>query len=178
MRHRASITDVNATGGSPRGRARVGTRHGASQRVPDGGSAHRALHHAPFALLFAASNACSSVARTQTIAVTVILQIEVLGRVAQYNWLPKVVTRKLTHIVCGCSVAIMLPLFPRHFWPARLAATLFFSLYIPAFSAIAYAPEDKLHRLPPVLQRRISAMGERGDLPLSCKVCHSPRPRS
>lgn len=89
----------------------------------------------------------------------IIAQVEVLGRISERGALPKVLTRKVTHVVSGSFVAALLPLFPRHYWPARLAAAVLSSLYIVVFSAIAHASDAHLRALPPVLRRRIAAMG-------------------
>merc|ERR1719174_3414381 len=72
----------------------------------------------------------------------IVLQLELFAVLSRRQWIPTVFSRKLTHIGSGSVMTTALVLFPRQYWPARLAVSLFLVGFMLVFAAIAHVPDE------------------------------------
>merc|ERR1719498_1423646 len=88
----------------------------------------------------------------------IIVQLEVFAVLTRRQWIPTVFSRKMTHIGAGSVMTTALVLFPRHYWPARLAVSLSLVSFMMVFAAIAHLPDERFAALPPLIRGRLEAM--------------------
>lgn len=98
-------------------------------------------------------------------------QLELFAVLTRRQWIPIVFARKMAHIGSGSLMTSALVLFPRQYWPARLAVSLFLVCFMLVFATIAHLPDDRFASLPPLLRGRLESMvhamcrtGERSEL--------------
>lgn len=101
----------------------------------------------------------------------IIFQLELFAVLSKRQWIPTVFSRKMAHIGSGSLMTTALVLFPRHYWPARLAVSLFLVSFMLVFATIAHTPDERFAALPPLIRGRLEAMvlsmcrtGERAEL--------------
>lgn len=104
-------------------------------------------------------DALASLVGVSSLVFSVLSQIEVFGILSRRGLLPRALSRKLSHVCAGATATTVLPFFPSHYWPVRLAFAAIFVGFIAAFSIVAHAPEATLHSLPPALLRRVQHLG-------------------
>ena len=92
------------------------------------------------------------------ILVGIVGQLELFAVLSRRQWIPIVFSRKMAHIGSGSLMTSALVLFPRQYWPARLAVSLFLVSFMLVFAAIAHLPDDRFAAPPPLLRGRLEAM--------------------
>ena len=92
------------------------------------------------------------------ILVGIVGQLELFAELSRRQWIPIVFSRKMAHIGSGSLMTSALVLFPRQYWPARLAVSLFLVSFMLVFATIAHLPDDRFAALPPLLRGRLEAM--------------------
>ena len=105
----------------------------------------RLLFHTPASLFF--HTRLRSRARSQ-----------LFGLLSRTRFIPSAFSRKLTHIGAGTAMTTALVLFPRNYWPARLAVSLSLVAFMVVFAMIAHVPDDGFRSLPPVLRHRLDKL--------------------
>lgn len=105
------------------------------------------------------------------ILVAIIIQLELFGFLSRRQMLPAAFSRKLTHIGAGTAMTTALVLFPKNYWPARLAVSLSLVAFMLLFAIIAHLPDHVTQGLPPLLRQRVDSLvhamcrsGERAEL--------------
>jgi len=105
------------------------------------------------------------------ILLAIVIQLELFGLLSRKQLLPAAFSRKLTHIGAGTAMTTALVLFPRNYWPARLAVSLSLVAFMLLFAFVAHLPDGAFRSLPPVLRHRLDKLvhamcrsGERAEL--------------
>jgi len=105
------------------------------------------------------------------ILVAIVVQLELFGLLSRQRLLPAAFSRKLTHIGAGTAMTTALVLFPRNYWPARLAVSLSLVAFMLLFAVVAHCPDGAFRSLPPMLRHRLDKLvhamcrsGERAEL--------------
>jgi len=105
------------------------------------------------------------------ILLAIIFQLELFGFLSRRQLVPSAFSRKLTHIGAGTAMTTALVLFPRRYWPARLAVSLSLVAFMLLFALVAHMPDTNARALPPLMQRRLDSLvhamcrsGERAEL--------------
>lgn len=101
----------------------------------------------------------------------IVVQLELFGLLSARQMIPAAFSRKLTHIGAGTAMTTALVVFPRRYWPARLAVSLSLVAFMLLFAVIAHVPDGALRSLPSVVRLRLDALvhamcrsGERAEL--------------
>merc|ERR1719421_1196853 len=81
------------------------------------------------------------------ILLAIVVQLELFGLLSRTQLLPAAFSRKLTHIGAGTAMTTALVLFPKHYWPARLAVSLSLVAFMLLFAVVAHVPEEHASRL-------------------------------
>jgi len=92
------------------------------------------------------------------ILLAIVVQLELFGLLSRTRFIPSAFSRKLTHIGAGTAMTTALVLFPRNYWPARLAVSLSLVAFMVVFAMIAHVPDDGFRSLPPVLRHRLDKL--------------------
>merc|ERR1719421_926385 len=105
------------------------------------------------------------------ILLAIVVQLELFGLLSRQNLIPAAFSRKLTHIGAGTAMTTALVLFPRDYWPARLAVSLSLVAFMLLFALVAHVPDGAFRTLPPMLRHRLDKLvhamcrsGERAEL--------------
>jgi len=88
----------------------------------------------------------------------IVLQLELFAVLSRRQWIPTVFSRKMAHIGSGTLMTTALVLFPKHYWPARLAVSLFLVSFMLVFAIIAHLPDEAFASLPHLVRGRLEAM--------------------
>merc|ERR1719502_640996 len=119
----------------------------------------------PSSPLFATAVGCL------VILLAIIVQLELFGLLSRQQLIPAAFSRKLTHIGTGSAMTTALVLFPKNYWPARLAVSLSLVAFMLLFALLAHVPDGAFSSLPPVLRQRLESLvhamcrsGERAEL--------------
>ena len=101
------------------------------------------------------------------ILLAIIVQLELFGLASRTALIPAAFSRKLTHIGAGTAMTTALVLFPRQYWPARLAVSLSLVAFMLLFAYVAHLPDGSFRSLPPTirfrLEKLVDAMCRSGD---------------
>jgi len=92
------------------------------------------------------------------ILLAIVVQLELFGLLSRSRFIPSAFSRKLTHIGAGTAMTTALVLFPRSYWPARLAVSLSLVAFMLLFAVLAHVPDDGFRSLPPVLRHRLDKL--------------------
>merc|ERR1719197_1538954 len=92
------------------------------------------------------------------ILLAIVLQLELFGLLSRKQLVPAAFSRKLTHIGAGTAMTTSLVLFPKNYWPARLAVSLSLVAFMLLFAVIAHMPDTFTQAMPSLVRRRLDSL--------------------